>query len=114
MQTVLPVRRSAFNAPACSAAPAAFVVLVHRGHGPAGEIALRGEYHGDLAGARRHARVVCQAVADRFAVPAIAEVLDAIDRACGRDPRKLYDLQDCRRLDRVNAAMAAAAAGGTP
>lgn len=76
MQSVLPVRRSAFNAPAIPAAPAAFLVLVRRGAADA-ELALRGEHRGDLAGARRHAVVACQAVADRFDVPATAEVLDA-------------------------------------
>lgn len=77
MQSVLPVRRAAFNAPAISAAPAAFVVLVRRGAGAAAELALRGDHRGDLAGARRHAAVACQAVADRFAVLATAVVLDS-------------------------------------
>ncbi|MBL9077002.1 MAG: hypothetical protein JNL08_05840 [Planctomycetes bacterium] len=70
MQTVLPVRRPAINAPAILAAPATSLIE-HRGATGA-EFALRGEHRGNLAGAFRRA-----AVADRFGQPTTAVVLDA-------------------------------------
>jgi hypothetical protein len=67
MSRSLPVRRSANNAAAISAAPAVFVVIGSRPAGADGCITiLRGEHEGTLAGAIRHALTILDVLASRY------------------------------------------------
>ena len=78
MSGSLPVRRSAHNAAALLAAPAAFVVIASRPAGADGCITiLRGDHLGTFAGAKRHALIVLDALVCCYGgIPVDVQVLD--------------------------------------
>lgn len=76
MQTAVAVRRFARNtARTAVSAPSTFVAIASRVVSVDRlEIALRGEFDGTLDAAKRHARRLANAVADRFGTSACAEI----------------------------------------